>query len=212
MATFVNDTFTDTSATALSSHIGETGATWTKHPSHPSGSAVISNANRSRYATTTTTCYYASGAPASAEYDVTVDLVTITNSGRQGVVGRVDTSADTMYLARYDQNNTRWEILKVVTGTATSLGTYTQTLTASQVYALKFEIRDATKKLYVDGVERISTADNEITGAGRVGLRGNTGTDSTAYHLDNLVAADPVGGGGGAGPPVGSLALLGVGK
>lgn len=195
MAIFVSDTFTDTSGTALPSHTGETGATWTRHGSY-AADIVVSDANRAR-GTGTAALNYASGTPASAEYDVEADLRCVSNLSFNGVCGRVATGADTTYIARFFNAN-GWQLLKLVAGVATTLGTDTTdgtTLTVGSTYALKLEIRNAAKKLFIGGAERLSSADNAITAAGQSGVRGSGGSNTTGYHLDNYVATDLSGGG-----------------
>lgn len=187
---FLTDSFTDTSGTLLSSHTGEVGAAWTKHPNY-TGNAVISNANRMRWDSgggATQAAYYTSATPGSAEYSVEATLFVASITGYMGITGRMSTSADTMYLARYDQFSTRWELYRAVTGSFTLLGSYNQTLTVNNSYAMRLEIKDSTKKLFVDNVERISSNDNTITAAGRVGIRLLTATNTTGFHLDNLSA------------------------
>lgn len=194
MATFVSDSCTDTPATALASHTGETGATWTIHPSFGTSNVVISDANRARGNFSGTNVYYASGSPAGGEYDVAADVILKSddNSATAGIAGRVNTAANTMYFVRYNTNGNVWELFKSVAGTATSLGTFSQTLTVDQVYRVLLQIRDATKKVFVDGVERISSADNAITAAGKAGIRcNNSSGNTTGVHIDNFSAADP---------------------
>lgn len=91
-----------------------------------------------------------------------------------------------------------WRLFKRVAGSQTELGTaYSQVLSAGNDYVVKLEIRDATKKVYIDGVERISDSDNPITAAGKVGLYGFVpATNSTGMHWADFSAADPAGGGG----------------
>jgi hypothetical protein len=79
--------------------------------------------------------------------------------------------ADTMYYGGYSSGSGNWEIYKVVAGSYTSLGTYAQTLTPTTTYAVKFQIRNASKKLFIDGVERISSADNALATIGHRSAR-----------------------------------------
>lgn len=201
MATFVQDSFSGTTGGNLTAHTGEVGATWTEHPDY-GDNAVISADNRCRSGGTDV-CDFASGVPASPEYDVSADLVCVSvpsDDRATGVCGRVSTSLDTMYAARHRHeegililpDTNVWELLKIVEGSVTVLGSFDQTLSAGTTYALTLEIRDAAKKLFVNGVERISSADNAITAAGRVGVRfDGSASDSIGYHLDNLSAVDP---------------------
>jgi hypothetical protein len=158
---------------------------------------VISNANRARaVASTVAIVYYASGTPATAEYDVEAVArpITVAAGASDAVVaGRMDTAALTFYCVRYVTATTNWRLTRFVTGTATDLGTnFTQTLTADTDYTVKLEIRDATKKVFIDGVERISSTDNTITAAGLAGMRMVSGAvgDAAGMHIDSFTASD----------------------
>lgn len=200
MAVFVQDTFTDTAGVTLASHTGELGATWAKGSPAPNN-AVITSAGRVRMGGATSGYYYASGTPASAEYDVECDLYVASKSGQHGIAGRLSTSADTCYRARLDASNNLMLFEKVVAGTNTQLSSTAKTYTIGNTYAIKLEIRDAAKKVFQDGVEVTSSADNAITSAGTAGIRFGSITgasDSNGVHHDNFVATDLSGGGGGA--------------
>lgn len=192
MATFLNDTFTDTASTALASHTGETGATWTEHTSYGTGDAVISNANRCRCTTTNLTSYHASGSPAAADYDVEAVLRRITNLGHMGVAGRIDTSANTMYVFQYNSGSTEWRILEIVAGSATVADVASATLVDGNDYSIKLEMRGTAIKGYVGGVETCSITSSGITTAGKAGFRGSAGSDATGYHLASISATDAV--------------------
>lgn len=188
---FVSDTFTDATGTTLAAHTGETGATWTVHPIY---SATLSiDANQVKHVTTSTsTAYYASGVPATAEYDVscvfsyTGSLVT---GDQGGVIGRASTSAETFYIGRYN-HGAGWELVKVLVGSFTVLQSSAATLTSGQGYTIRLEIRNAAKKVFIDGVERLVSSDNAITAAGRSGLRGRAAGAALNYRIDSFVAVD----------------------
>jgi len=188
---FVNDSFTDTDGVLLENHTGETGATWTKHPGH-SGSAEI-DTNRWG-ATSGNGVYLASGVPASAEYDVTAVLFTVDvgPNGNVGVAGRSDTLANTYYRAYYNTNGDKWAVDKRVAGASTVLGESGEAIGNGESRTFRLELRNGAKKLFVEDIEIISTADNVITDAGRVGTWQNSGAD--ILHLDNFTASDPAAG------------------
>jgi hypothetical protein len=72
----VNDSFTDAAATLLQNHTStQDGTTWTKHPAYTSFAQVITASGRLRNSQTSTSLYYASGVPATADYDVQADCV-----------------------------------------------------------------------------------------------------------------------------------------
>jgi hypothetical protein len=105
----------------------------------------------------------------------------------------MDTTLATFYMARHDRNSNTWQLYRAVNNAFTLLGSYSQTLAVGTAYRLKLEVRDGTKKLLVDGVERISSTDNAITAAGRAGVRWFLGAPG-AYNarFDNFVASDIV--------------------
>lgn len=189
---FLNDTFTDVGGTLLSAHTGEAGATWTKHSAASSNAQIAGNRARVTSGGNAVGLYYASGTPATAEYDVQALVYRASSSGTfSGIAGRIDTASNTLYLARY--NGTDWQLLKIVAGTVTTLATFAQALTVGQTYDVKLEIRDALKKVFVDGVEVISSTDNAITAAGRAGVRlaDTTASDTTGTQIESITASDP---------------------
>jgi len=202
VATFLTDTFSGESGLVfLSSHTGETGATWTQDAGYGDQFVVVNTTGRA-YPGASQSANYSSGVPATAEYDIEADLICLSNVGNVQICARMDGNA-TMYMAGFFQGS-GWQLYKQVAGSFTLLDTDSTThgtsLTTSQTYELKFEVRDAAKKLFVDSVELLSSADNAITAKGKAGVRGSDGTSTTGHHLDNLTAYDPVVGGTKARP------------
>jgi hypothetical protein len=170
-----NDDFTDTDGTALESHTADSGATWTKHTASATGATINSNKLAGNL-NTTAALYYASAVPASADYAVqaTVTLTTAA-SALSGIAGRMDTTAQTFYLLRY--NGADYQLYKFVAGTATVIGSYTAAESNGAVRVLKLVMFGTSIYGYVDGVLRIAVTDSAITAAGRAGVRlGNTAT------------------------------------
>lgn len=194
---FASDSFTDTAAVTLPNHTMDSGGPWVSHGSY-NDNGVISNANRARNgANITTFGYYATTAPASADYDVSADLYVASKVGSMGVMGRVSTAADMMYFARYNAATSRWELYSDVAGTAASLGYYSQALTGGHTYNVRLSMVGTTIAVYIDGTSRISVTNNAVTAAGRGGIRGvdataGGGTDSIGYHLDNFLAVNAI--------------------
>jgi hypothetical protein len=187
---FVTDTFTDTDSTPLGSHTGETGASWTEHGSYVLANDPFITGNKLRSNVDgEMALWYASGTPLSAEYDVEceITMVTLGLARKAGVAGRIAAGANTFYFAWYNDFGSSWELLKMVAGASTLLGTYA-VAAGLQTYTLKLEIRDATKKLFLDGVERISSSDNAIAAAGKAGVLSNAGGGAL---FDNFSAAAP---------------------
>lgn len=195
MTVFGQDAFTDTAGDDLvTQHTPDVGTGWNLHSSSGSVSAAITDAGRCRlHLGTVGQLYYITDTSPSAEYDVTVDVYKADNtSSTIGPAGRINPSGNDCYLARHWTDNHNWELYKFLGGSYTLLGSYDQTLTDGNTYTCKLELRDAAKKVYIDGVERISSGDNDITAAGRAGFRGDYAqSNTTGLHVDNFVAETP---------------------
>ena len=207
MAVVVNDTFTDTATTNLTAHTGELGATWTKQTG-VTGNLVISNANRVRTTTADAdVAYEASGVPATNEYDVECDFYCHTSiAGHYTILwGRKLTTAKTGYSAEIWVSEGSLNLCKFVNGAQTILGSFSMSLSDATSYHIKLEIRTAAKKVFVDGVERISSANDDLTDTGRGGIAvyctTPAPTDSTGTHFDNFVVTDLTVAAGGQGQP-----------
>lgn len=190
MALIVNDTFTESVDTALGSHTPDKGGAYVQHPASAQGMTVIAAEGRCRgNSTTATSFFYNDVVPSSAEYTVEATIrVTSTSGSYPGLAARMNTSGTlTAYIAFYDPALTRLDLQKVVGGTPTSLGTYTVTLSPDTDYALKLEAMNAAKKVFLNGVERISHPDNTITDTGKPGLRARQNG-----RVDNFTVNDPV--------------------
>ena len=188
--TFVRDTMTGSDGTDLTAHTGETGATWAK-VAGTTGSIKLTS-NRCKGDSGVVSLYYASGDPASAEYDVEADLYKVSNTDYAGVGGRVSTTEETGYFV-WATPGGEWHLVQMLAGVATDLGSYAQALADGTTYHVTLEIRDATKKVFIDGVERISSTDNTITAAGKPAIRyinSDWGLGTTGKALDNFVATN----------------------
>lgn len=189
-ATVVSDSFTDADGRLLQNHVGEVGATWTKHPNYPADFTLHQGRAYGRY----WGMYLASGVPPSNEYDVSAELIVkSTGTGSTGVVGRADPSIDSFYMGRFNSANKDWELMKCAGG-CTVLATYPDDLLTMGVpHSVKLEIRNSAKTLYVDGIPRASTTDNSITRVGKAGLRQGAAnsTSTTGIHVDNFNVSAP---------------------
>ena len=195
MAQFASDAFTDTAGTTLSTH----DAAWTVHASY-TGTAVISDANRLRVnASGAEAFYWHSGAPATADYSVSADDFfkdADGGNGHVGVTGRIDTAAKTLYMARYGGGaNDRWELLKIVTGTTTLLGSSAEAITDETSHNVLLKMVGTTVELFKDGgaTATVSVTDSSISAAGKSGVylyNSASANNTTGIHLDNFSADD----------------------
>jgi len=185
MTIFVEDSFTEASNVNLTSHTGETGATWSNIYGLTTLAVAASTDSAYGLNDTNTRGNYASGVPATAEYYVQADFVNFESSNKMGICGRVDPSSQTFYHAR-GAGTGDIELYKAISGTYTLLGS--ASLGAGD-YTIKLELLDATKKVFSGSTEVISSADNTITDKGRAGLRCFS-VSSYYPRIDNFMAED----------------------
>lgn len=188
---FLTDNFTGADTTNLTAHTPDVGGAWAKLTGF-AGDLLISNANRARPEGVIAGVYYNAATPADVDYTITAKLHRFSNEVA-GVIARADPATGDHYLCWINSGDLQlWRIqggnnlLQSVTLTGISDG---------DDLWIKFECFDAAKKVYTspDGVtytEKISQADNGITAKGKVGLRGNNGSNSGGWHWDSITALD----------------------
>lgn len=87
-----------------------------------------------------------------------------------GIAARMSETADTMYLGRWNATATTWELVKVINGVETVLGSSPSFVIMPSVNKLELAITNAAKTFYVDGVQQATSADNTIASGTRAGL------------------------------------------
>lgn len=201
MATFLNETFTDSDGAVLpSGHVGETGATWTRQSGYTIGVHTVGT-NRV-YCTTATSIMQASGTPAGADYSVTATLrvVSAANEQNNGVIGRAAAAAATFYYAvmrRVSSGGGTWSIQlgKYVNNTATALGSQTISAPSNGTdHTIELRMVGDQISAYYDGSLSVGpVTDSAITAAGNAGIFADTvATTSTGRHIADVTAVDLV--------------------
>lgn len=189
---FVSDTLIGTGS--LLSHVGEIGATWTRHPAAAYATANFTLGSSGIWQDGTI-AEYASGIPADADYSVFADFKVLTViSTNVGICLRMSTSADTMYSLRLN-NGVTWEVRRINAGTSATIASSTTNVPTAGGAARTMELRIAGENIRVfnNGVEdtALAIADSQISAAGRVGVRGaGASTSTTGTHISNLRAAE----------------------
>ncbi|HRD61024.1 MAG TPA: LamG domain-containing protein, partial [Nocardioides sp.] len=193
-AATASDSFTGTAGVALQDRDGETGATWTRHPSATADAVLTAGGRLRKEDTSALAIYLASGVPLTANYRVEATVVaqSVVANDQACVLGRLDASAATGYAACYDQNSGSWTLLSVVSGTSTTLGAFAQSFPAGSSRRVGLDLAGTTIRVLVDGVAVISATSSSITAAGRGGLMlgpttgTTTQTDATGLQLDDF--------------------------
>ncbi len=193
MATFVNDTFTESADTALGSHSGETGAAWTRVVG--TGNWTVDAANDRAYCPLASG-YSASGVPATADYyvDAHVYAGTLTNAttGQVGVTVRNQGAGNCYWLVIRHPANVI-EIRKGIGGTSSILATNPLTLSTTTTYLIRLEVAGTTLTASVDGSQVMQVSDSSYTTAGFAGVRSDTANDVVRdVSLVDFAATDGV--------------------
>lgn len=186
---FVRDTFTAGANQLLEAHAPDVGGAWTRLTG-ASGIQILAASDDARNAAGDDTNDYANAAvPPSAEYVIGVNVLFTSGSpnGLVEVFGRGNIVTGSGYLARVQGNGTV-SLIRVVAGVRTVLATTSMTLARNVTHTVLFSIRNSAKEVYVDGVLRVSSTDNTVTGAGVVGLGMRRPSDNLS-RADDFFAA-----------------------
>ena len=187
MSQFLNDQFTGANGQTLEAY----NAGWVKI-SGLSGPGTLSN-GRVQQAGGTVGYRRSDAVPPNADYSVSADIYVVTGTAgaAAGVCGRVLSTEQTLYHARY-LSGTGIQLLRYVfNGSATTLGTYAFSPAVGDVFNIKLEMIGTALKVYLnnDPTPVISVTNTTITAAGNPGLR--LGSAATGIlQIDNLVADD----------------------
>lgn len=192
MATFLNDTLTDTTNVALTAHTGETGATWTAASVNPGNWRF--DTTGSRLFSDDAGVVLASGTPAGADYDVVSTFHRYTNaSGTGAIVGRYIEASQNGYVGGYLFSSSQWVIWRMDAGTRTVIGSYAQAITSGTDYTITLGFRGSTISLKIDGIERVSVTDATYSAAGRVGFYASgTWAAASVWGPSSISATDAV--------------------
>ncbi len=189
MSIFVQDTFTDTNATALEDHTGEIGATWT---SVGAGTLqIITSPAGAAQAVSTAGYYYASGVPGNADYDIEAIVRLSGSTGEPvGVIGRWDPIGNSSYAFFYNPDAFGYNLTQTVSGSGSTLLSSVQGTNSGNPVTLKLQMRGTTISVFHDigsGYVQLGTdVTGDVTDAGLVGIL----TGGTFAMIDSLTATD----------------------
>lgn len=190
---FVNDTFTDTNGVLLSSHTGETGASYTVYLGTAMTEMEVQSNRLARNSTfpAATPAAYASGVPATANYRVDANVFCASNLGEARLMGRVTTGADTKYWVGIGASG-GVRLFKTVAGVNTQLGsTHALTPSASTTYKITLRMSGTSIEALLDDVVVVGPiTDSAISAKGLAGVyfSAYSGTSTTGMHFDRIWA------------------------
>lgn len=131
--------------------------------------------------TTTGVAVYASPLDTSDHYAEIV--LSVATSTSMGVIGRSSVDTGTYYLWR--TNGSSWNLFRQISGTFVDLGGYAAPVADGDI--ARIECIGSTIKGYVNGVERVSVTNTEITTGLYAGVRS---VQSSTARFDNFATAD----------------------
>jgi len=174
-AVIVNDTFTEASDTNLAIHTPDTGDGWTEVENTGTGRSRVFEATDETHPSVDSInsrqIYTAQPDASTAEVDVIAKYISqgATSGSSSGIFARWADTSNSYFIAIKDTSlNPDDFIVKEVADVITDLTSGNNGDGAGTVF--KFEVRDATKKLFAGGTERLSTTDNALTAAGNSGI------------------------------------------
>lgn len=184
VASIANDTFTDVAGTNLTAHTADSGQAWAKNTEV--GNGVISASGRARGGTAKTR-YDLNITPATAEVDIELDVTVISLAAAAGIIAR-SVGNTTRVNFFYSSSGQTWN---VEDGGGSIVATSAVVpMTVGTPYHIRIECRNATKKIFSNGVQVLSTTSNLITPNGKVGFQWSadgSASDARGIHFDNLM-------------------------
>ncbi len=199
--TFID--FTSLTQSAITSHSPDTGSSWTRVYMTASTDAQVMPAGYLVAGTNANgvgEAYTAQPASTGAEYNVSYRILSVDANNSLDPIGIIArwTDSNDFYYAKIDPPGYNGavdtlSIWKRVAGVNTELASSPYQVKAGDVIA--FQVKNASKSLFVNGVPQISTSDNSLTAIGQRGISlgnllgiGGTGNLSTGWNIDSFSA------------------------
>jgi len=182
MSVLVLDNFADTDGTLLPSHVGDSGAGWSRRSDSDAAGDMVINSNRC-YASPdgkTEHCI-TSIVPSSADYTVEATIFAVDSIGNQfsTIAGRTSSDGQNGYSMYFDSQNVpggggfgTWHLVKTVAGTPSDLGTWDAHWDVSTSHVAQLVMAGTSIKANFDGVDQISVTDATHSAIARSGIGG----------------------------------------
>ncbi|MDT1061191.1 SGNH/GDSL hydrolase family protein [Paracoccus sp. CPCC 101403] len=178
-STALLDNFDSTFSERLTVHAPTSGGLWVENVNYTGDSHLVTGGIA--YPTVLSCCYICKGAAMLTDGYVEGDLI-ITGTplaSRAGIVFRASESLNTMYIFQYSQPNAQWQLLSLVGGTSTTLGTAAASPAVDTTYVMRLEVTGTSLTCRVNGAIVIGPITNSaIAGAGWAGIRNGTASTS----------------------------------
>lgn len=223
MAVIFEDAFVESANTPLTSHAPTVGTSWVEEENTTAAAAEaqvvasVDQVNCSATVNSSRIIVTSRPNPASVAYDVTAEISQMTGTGSDdplGLIGRLTDTSNYYATVAYQAGAAAdAKIYGLVSGSLTELASGDTGWVSGDI--MKFEIRDAAKKLYKNGAEVLSTTNNDLTSAGRAGMcwgnvTGVSTDDVNANQRFDDYSVDEISTGATMTPGAGALAITGL--
>lgn len=189
---FIEDSFTDAAGTKLQDHVGEINAVWDRPLSvgdpvyqkiSAAGRAYYSFESDGGYSTDGSEHFLSSDVMPTTDYYVEARIYSATDGGADEaaeIYARA-LEPDDFYFLQYDEGTNTWNLGSKVAGVRTVLDSYAgDAITVGNSRLARLTVQGTAIKGFVDGVERLSVTDSDITDPGYPGSRLDPGASRGA--------------------------------
>lgn len=191
-AIFLQETFSGSTGTAITSLTPTTGGAWSVQTGYsPSSPNAIDTAGTALYCPSAAGVYQNSATPGSADYyvEAVLNMLSSVGSDNVGIIARADPAANTFYFARYLVGS-GWQLFKTVAGTSSQLGATQTDAWTTGTRTVRLTVTGTTIALSVGGTTIVSVTDSAISAAGKAGLRfGAVQGPGAGMHMTSIVAS-----------------------
>lgn len=183
--TFLSDLCNDVAGTLLSAHTPDVGSTWEKLgfnsnlAASSSDTQITASGDKLGGSVTSLAAVYRNAAvPPSADYEVSA-MVNIDDiaAATAAVCARLTPTGTSLaavdgYMVRAigTTGAEKFELVKMLGGTGFVLDTLNEAMDLASEHTLKLRMTTAAKAGFWDGVQKVSSADNDVTQVGRAGI------------------------------------------
>jgi hypothetical protein len=185
-------------STAVSNRAGEVGMGYVQHPLYTVRSLAFDSQGRFYPNSTTGTAqYYLVPTPLHADVEVStwIDTVTALTTGFPGPCARCHPTANTMVIARLNAGTSQIELMDLVAGVATTIGTFSlgSAWTAGSVHKLTVRVTGNQASALVDDVQVIAPVTTAVTANNPAAIRMSAGAGMSAtagHHITEIEVLD----------------------
>lgn len=180
--------------TNLTSHTPEIGLGWEIQPGYTASAGPRLDGAGGLYIRDNQSVYRLPVLPEDDGYEVEIELYkhSTISTDSIGVAGRMYSSSNTLYWARWNESAGAYQLYKTVSGSSSQLGSnYSASFGVGETHTITLRMDGSTIDMFVDDVSRVSVTDTAIPAVRYAGIRctaSTAQTSSSGIHITNLEA------------------------